>query len=479
MTDETRPTLANIDAEQGLLGAILVNNEAMNNIRVPIEPDHFAEPVHARIFEAARSMIAAGRLASPVTLLNYFQNDPALKELKIGAKYLARLAAAAASIINAPDYALAVFDLYLRRQAIARASAAVDDLYSLPVDQTPADYISQLALDLTELSDDYGAQGRTSFSAEAAASAAIDSTAVAIDNDGKRPDVVLTGIKSLDERIGGFVPGTLVIVGARPSMGKTALGLTFAIAAANNGIGAQFISLEMGAKQLGDRMLSMLARPRRKIPFSQIEWGKISGDDFAFISDIQRSMKELPLIVEDRSDMNIAAIRSAVARAKVRLGKKLKLVVVDYLGLIKAGQRYAGRRVDEVTEISVGLKNMAKQLGVCVVALVQLSRALEGRDNKRPTMADLRDSGAIEQDADIVLFPFRQAYYLVRELETVEPDSSAYITISDDLKKLARLMEIIVAKNRQGPTGTARAWCDIECNYIAMTEPLMQGVMAL
>lgn len=477
---ETRAPLANIEAEQALLGALLVNNESLSTIRVPLEPAHFAEPIHARIFETIRAMTALGRIASPVTMFNYFQNDETLKELGVGAGYLARLAASAVTVINAPDYALSVFDLYLRRQAIERASAAVEDLYSLPVDVTAPDYISGLAQGFSDLAEDFGAMGKTTFTAEAAVTAAIDSAASAYQNDGKIPDAVQTGLADLDDKIGGLVPGDLVIVGARPSMGKTAVGLQLAMNAAMRGEPSMFVSLEMSKTQLGHRMLSMMLRPRMSLPFSRIARGRFDEKEFDPITVAGEAIKKLPLIIEDRGNLNLAGFRSVVARAKTR-HPKLKVVVLDYMGLMDAGDRYKGQKVNELTEISNGLKKTAKQLGVCVVALHQLSRALENREQKRPTLADLRDSGAIEQDADIVIFPFREAYYLMREYETYDPNTPAALEISDKLREMGRRMELIIAKNRQGATATVKAWCDIECNYIADEAPMMvtQGAMEL
>lgn len=463
-----RPALVNIDAEQAFLGALLSNNEVLDNIGVGLLPQHFAEPVHARIFEASATMIRSGRRADAVTLINHFKADATLEQMG-GTVYFARLASATVSILNAPSYAAAVHDLYLRRQAVYRAQEAIEELYTLPVDERPADYLAGLAHEISDLAAE-DATGKTTYSAGAAILEAIDSAAAAYQNNGRLPGAIQTGIKMLDDKIGGMVRGDMVIVGARPSMGKTALGLQLACNAARAGTPAMFISLEMRAKQIGDRMLSMAVRPKRAVSFSRLAWGRVSEPEFQDVVEAAREVETWGLTIEDRSDLNIAGIRTAIAKQKVRK-PGLGVVVLDYLGLVAPSNRYAGRKVDEIGEISTGLKRIAKQMDVCMVVLHQLSRALESRDNKRPTMADLRDSGAIEQDADIVVFPFREAYYLARDLDAAEPNSNVAIDLMDRLQKVGDTIEIIIAKNRQGSTATARAWCDIACNCIADGEP--------
>lgn len=460
--------LTNLEAEQAFLGALLSRNDILDIIEVPLKPEHFAERIHARVFEAAATMIRAGQKADPVTLINHFKADATLTDIG-GPAYFARLAAAVPSYLSAPHYAQAVHDLYLRREGVNRAQEAIQDLFSLPVDERPADFLAGLAHQFSEIAAEHAGTGKTSFSAEAAAAAAIESAAIAYENHGKLPGSISTGLQGLDEKMGGLVRGDMVIVGARPSMGKTALGLTLAVNAAQAGMPVQFISLEMRAKQLGDRMISLALRPKRQLPGQRFAQGKISEAEFNLASEAAREVGKWPLTIEDRSDLTVAGIRSAIARLKVR-NPELGVVIVDYLGLVQPGNRYAGRKVDEIGEISTGLKRIAKQMDVCMVVLHQLSRALESRDNKRPTMADLRDSGAIEQDADIVLFPFREAYYLSRDLDAHEGTPQA-IEISDRLRLVGNDMELIIAKNRQGSTGTVRAWCDIGCNFIADRPP--------
>lgn len=468
--------LINLEAEQALLGALLSRNDVLDVIEVPLQPEHFAERIHARIFEAAVTMIRAGQRADAVTMINHFKADETLAGIG-GPAYFARLAASVPALVSAPHYAQAVHDLYLRREGVNRAQEAIQDLFSLPVDERPADFLAGLAHQISDLAAEYSGGGKTSFSAEAAAVAAIDSAASAYENHGKLPGSISTGIAALDDKIGGLARGDMIILGARPSMGKTALGVVLACNAARGGTPSLFMSLEMRAKQLGDRMISMALRPQAQLPYTRFARGRISEAEFAAATKAAGEVGKWPIAIEDRSDITIAGIRSAIARHKVRR-PNLGVVVIDYLGLVQPGNRYAGRKVDEIGEISTGLKRIAKQMDVCMVVLHQLSRGLEGRDNKRPTMADLRDSGAIEQDADIVLFPFREAYYLARDLDAHAGTAKA-IEISDRLSQVGEDMELIIAKNRQGSTATVRAWCDISCNVIADREPEVASIGGL
>lgn len=455
--------LINIEAEQALLGAILYRNDVLDALAVPLEPVHFSQPLHSRIYEAAVTLIRSGRRADPLTLKGYFENDVTLKEMG-GLLYLTTLSGSMPSLMGAPGYAAVIHDLYLRRAGIALAEDAIADLRAIPVDVRPSEMLAGIAQEISLLAEDQGGAERTTFSNGEAATAAIDAAAFAYQNDGKPSGHVSTGIAALDEKIGGLVRGEMIIVGGRPSMGKTACGIVLAANAARAGTATQFISLEMRAHQLGARQISMTLHGRSSISYNRIIKGRFSEQEFAIVIEAAAEVSKWPMTIEDRSSMTVAAIASAVAREKVRK-PGLGVVVVDYLGLIEASGRYIDK-VNQIGEISGGLKRIAKQANVCLIALHQLSRAVESRDNKRPTLADLRDSGAIEQDADIVLFPFRESYYLARDLDALDPTSSEAITVQDRLYKVADLMEIIVAKNRQGSTGMVRAWCDMTTNVI-------------
>jgi replicative DNA helicase len=453
------PSLTNIEAEQALLGAILCRNDALSLIACDLKPDDFSEPIHARIYEAAITLLADGRSASPVTLASHFADDATLKEIG-GNTYLARLAGSAATILNVPEYARIVRDLSARRRAIARCQEAVADLASLPIDLSAEEACSGLLADLTAIAEGAG-NSKRALSARGVIAAAIDDAALAYQNEGRRPDATATGIGALDAKIGGLVRSDLVIIGGRPSMGKTALALQLLYNSARAGLPGLFISLEMNAAQIGHRLLAM----RTSIEYRRIAWGKFSERDWTHIVEAGRVIEGMPFAVEDRSSMTISQLGAAVSRAKAK-NRKLGLVVLDYLALVVPGDRYRGRKVDELAEISAGCKRIAKQYEVCFVALQQLSRNLEQRDNKRPTLADLRDSGSIEQDADCVLFPYRDAYYIGRDLEAATAGSKEHAELDERLSKANSVMEIIVAKNRQGAVGTARVYCDVARNII-------------
>lgn len=451
---------ANLEAEQALLGAILCRNEAFGAITCEIEPSDFAEPIHARVFEAAAAMIKDGRRASPVTLKSYFEGDQTLKEIG-GTVYLARLAAAATTIINVPEYARIIRDLSARRQAIMRCQDAVMELQILPVDTGAEQYCSALAHDISQISEGVGAKVRSSFSAAAVMTAAIDDAASAYQNEGRRIDAMPTGIEALDGKIGGLVKTDLVIIGGRPSMGKTALALQLLVNTARATCAGLFVSLEMSKAQIGHRLLAI----RTGINYRRIAWGKFSEREFGQIVDAGKIVEAMPFTVEDRSSMTLAQLAAVVGRAKTK-NSNLGIVFLDYLGLVLPSDRYRGHTVDELAEISAGCKRLAKQYDVCFVALQQLNRALESRDNKRPTLADIRSSGAIEQDADVVMFPYREAYYVARELENATEGSTEQLDLTDRLSKVDRTMEIIVAKNRQGAIGAVKVYCDIARNII-------------
>jgi replicative DNA helicase len=461
-----RSAVFNIEAEQALLGALMANNDALAFMGVQLDPRHFSEPLHGRLFEAIRSLIGQGRVANPITLKPHFELDSTLVEVG-GMVYLARLMGAATTIVNAPEYARLIVDLAIRREAIDVAATAITDLQALPVDQTGEQYVSDLAREFSELSEE-GEARRSSYGAEAVMVQAIDEAASAYQHDGKRPDALPTGLAALDDRIGGFVRGDLIVIGARPSMGKTALGLQLMANVATRSTPALFASLEMKSVKLGHRLLAM----KTGIPFSRIEWGRFSEREFDIITEASRGLAQWPFAIEDRSGLSLSQLEAAIARQKVRR-PGLALVVVDYLALMSPGDRYRGRKVDELGEISAGLKRIAKTADVVLVALHQLSREVERRDNKRPILADLRDSGSIEQDADAVLFIYREEYYLTRE----EPkaDTSEYIDWQTKLRACAGLCEIVIAKNRQGPIGLAKLAYDPPTNrFTDLAAPALQ-----
>lgn len=462
--ERRRNSLRNVDVEQAFLGCLLTWNHVLAATDGQLEPQHFSEGIHARIFEASASLIREGRQASAITLRTYFARDDTLLQIG-GMEYLARLAGSATAPQSAAGYARLIRELAMRRAAVRLAERAIDGLYELPVDLPPETFVAGLAAEFSGLAGG-GTGEQTRFDAEALTTLAIDATAAAHQGGGD-PDAIASGLKVLDAKT-SLCRGNLTIVGARPSMGKSALALSLCANVAKRGEPAVLISLEMRAKQLGHRLLSMATAQagRGMIGYSRMGAGRITEPEFGHIVDIAKEqVSRWPLTIEDRSSMTVVMISAVISQIKQKQ-PRLALVVVDYLGLVTAGDRYRGRKVDEVGEICAGLKEIAKRANVCLVALHQLSRANESRENKRPMLSDLRDAGNVEQDADVVIFPYREAYYLARALEAAEPGSSEALKLTDDLRTVHDAMELIVAKNRHGPIGTVKVRVDMATNLI-------------
>ena len=443
--DSYRSPPHNLEAEQALLGAILVNNEACDRVSSFLDPSHFFEAVHARIYEAASTLIRAGKLASPVTLKTYFERDETLKEIG-GPVYLARLAAAATTIINAEEYGRAIYELAQRRKLIAIGTDVVNNAYDTPVDRTSRDLIEETEQSLFEIAESgkYG-QGFQPFGR--ALTDAVDMAANAFQRDGGLSGISC-GLKDLDEKMGGLQASDLVILAGRPSMGKTALATNVAYQVAKHyraehqsdgsvrvldGGVVGFFSLEMSSEQLATRIIA----EQSGIASERIRRGKIAEDEFHRIVEVSRELQSLPLYIDATGGLTIGQVAARARRLKRQRG--LGLVVVDYLQLLGGSARRAQEgRVQEVSEITTGLKALAKELNVPIIALSQLSRQVENRDDKRPQLADLRESGSIEQDADVVAFIFREEVY-----KQDDPD-------------LEGIAEIIIGKQRNGPTGTVK-----------------------
>ena len=463
--DDTEPDYRqaphNIEAEQALLGAILVNNEACDRVTGFLEPDHFHEAVHARIFEAASTLIRAGKLASPVTLKTFFERDETLKEIG-GAAYLARLAAAATTIINAEEYGRTIYELAMRRRLISIGTDVVSNAFDTPVDVTSRDLIEQAEQNLYEIAETgkYG-QGFQAF--HHALTEAVDMAAAAYQRDGGLSGIAC-GLKDLDEKMGGLQKSDLVVLAGRPAMGKTSLATNIAYHVARayraehrpdgtvqvlDGGVVAFFSLEMSAEQLATRIIAEQA----SISSEKIRRGKISEEEFHRIVEISRELQSLPLYIDATGGLTISQVAARARRLKRQRG--LGLVVVDYLQLLAGSSRRAAEgRVQEVSEITTGLKALAKELHVPILALSQLSRQVENRDDKRPQLADLRESGSIEQDADVVLFIFREEYYKGRQQPTL--NTAEFYTWQEEMAKIEGIAEIIIGKQRHGPTGTVK-----------------------
>jgi replicative DNA helicase len=450
---------SNLEAEMALLGAILANNDAADRVSNFLGPEHFSEAVHARIFEAATTLIRMGKLASPVTLKNHFENDATLKEIG-GPAYLARLAASATTIINAEEYGRTVYELAQRRKLIAIGTDVVNEAFEPDIETTSKELIEKAESALYGMAetDKYG-KGFQAFGR--AMAEAIDMASAAYQRDGGLSGISC-GLTDMDEKMGGLQRSDLIILAGRPAMGKTALATNIAYYVARSykaeyqpdgtnkvtdGGVVAFFSLEMSSEQLATRIIS----EQTGISSELIRRGKINDEDFQKLVDVSRELQSLPLYIDATGGLTIAQLASRARRLKRQRG--LGLIVVDYLQLLAGSSRkQAEGRVQEVTEITVGLKALAKELAVPIIALSQLSRQVENREDKRPQLADLRESGSIEQDADVVLFVYREEYYLERLMPA--EGSPEFQTWQDKMNHAHGKAEVIIGKQRHGPTGT-------------------------
>jgi replicative DNA helicase len=447
----------NVEAEQALLGAILVNNRAYERVSEFLRPEHFADPIHGRIFEACGRLIERGQIADGTTLKHVFDTDPEFTQIG-GADYVARLARAAVTVINAGDYGRVIYDLHLRRRLIELGEDVINDAYDTRVEATASDQIQDAEQKLYDLATAGDFEGGFQPWAQSMA-ASLDRAQSAFQREGKLAGLA-TGFKKLDLLLGGLHASDLIVLAGRPSMGKTALATNIAFNIARDykelvdenrnrhvtdGAVVGFFSLEMSAEQLATRILA----EESKIPSERIRKGELNPTDFEQLVRASQDLQRAPFYIDDTPALTISALRTRARRLKRQHG--LGLIVVDYLQLVAGGT--GGReqnRVMEISEITRGLKTLAKELNVPVLALSQLSRAVEQRDDKRPQLADLRESGAIEQDADVVMFIFREEYYLERaQPREGTPDHDEWLAKMDMVHNLA---EVIVAKQRHGPT---------------------------
>jgi replicative DNA helicase len=450
----------NIEAEQALLGAILVNNEAFYRVSDFLNPEHFFEPIHQKIFQLARDLIRAGKTATPVTLKTFLDGNVDIGGMTVS-QYLARLAAEATTIINAEDYGRTIYDLATRRALIIVGEDMVNVAFDAPVDHPPAAQIEEAERRLYELAEtgryDGGFQRFTQ-----ALTTAVDMAAHAYQRDGKLSGIA-TGLDDLDRMMGGLQPSDLIILAGRPGMGKSSLATNvgYNIAKAwrgevradghtvtSNGGIVGFFSLEMSAEQLATRIIS----EQTGIPSNQIRRGGISEADFERIKDYSVELQHLPFFIDETGGLSVAQLAARARRLKRQRG--LDLLIIDYLQLLQGStKRSSENRVQEITEITTKLKALAKELNVPIMALSQLSRQVESRDDKRPQLSDLRESGSIEQDADVVMFIFREEYYhqMRKPLETNREKFAEWLAEGEKVHGKA---EVIIGKQRHGPTGT-------------------------
>ena len=467
----------NLEAEQALLGAILVNNEAAQKVQSFLLAEHFFESVHGRIYESILRLMDKNQLADPVKLKPYFEEDESLHDVG-GAQYLVRLAASAATIINAEDYGRAIYDLALRRSLIQIGEDMVNDAYDAPVDTEASEQISEAEKQLFDLAElgqvDGGAQPF---------SRALRVAVEHIENAYKDPDSlsgITTGLSSVNAMMGGLHNSDLVILAGRPAMGKTALATNIAFNAAkrwaedleaghdmdrSKGAVVAFFSLEMSADQLAARILSdrsnLFYEGHKPIQSHDMRQGKLDEAQFEAIARAAMELEDTPLFIDDTPALSISALRTRARRLKRQ--HKMGLVVVDYLQLLRgSGTGGASEsRVQEISEITRGLKSLAKELHVPVIALSQLSRQVEQRENKRPMLSDLRESGSIEQDADMVMFVFREEYYKEKD-QPSEGETEKFAQWQADMEQLYGKAELIIGKQRHGPVGTVKLSFDKE-----------------
>ena len=450
----------NEEAEQGLLGAILIDNAALDKVGEMLRADHFAIPVHGRIYEAIIKLRDQGQVATPVTLKAYFSRDEDLAGVG-GAGYLAQLAAHASSIYNAADYANTIYECYIRRSLITIGENIVNSAYDYDFDSSSENQIEEAENELFQLGE-MGNVERHVVSLRDAVRESIDMASQAFQRSSKVTGVT-SGLRDFDDRTGGLQRSDLLILAGRPAMGKTALATNIAFNAArayadsNGEEGAKvvFFSLEMSAPQLATRILADLA----EVTSDKIRRGDVAGEDFDKFVDASQKMANIPLYIDDTINMSISGLRTRARRLKRTHG--IGMIVIDYLQLLAgSSKRGSENRVQEISEISRGLKAIAKDLQVPVLALAQLSRRVEERDDKRPQLSDLRESGSIEQDADVVMFVYREEYYIGEKppVKTDRENTDKYNERVEDWKQrcseVQNLAELIVAKQRHGPVGT-------------------------
>ncbi len=463
---------ANVEAEAALLGALMLDNRLVEDVGMRLKPHHFHEELHARIYESILKLTDKNMVANPVTLRPMFEADEAMKEVG-GAGYLGKLTGSGAALIAAKDFAQQIYDLALLRALIGVGRELVENALDTSEDVAPIEQIERAETELYNVAQQGGVEGKAKSFAEAS-KLALEMAERAL-NSGGHLSGITTGLQALNSKMGGLHKSDLIIMAGRPGMGKSALATNVAVAAAQRfvreseegiepgkgaGAGVALFSLEMSADQLATRILA----EQSGITSENLRTGRITREEFRSLARAAAELETLPLYIDDTPGLTIAALRARARRLKRQKG--VGMVIVDYLQLLQGTGRNANEnRVNEISEISRGLKTLAKELNVPVIGLSQLSRAVEQRDDKRPQLSDLRESGSIEQDADIVVFIYREEYYL----KAVEPDfpmpeeidkQAKYEEWKSKFDSAAGRAELIVAKQRHGSTGIVRVRFD-------------------
>ena len=438
----------NIEAEQTILGSILENNELFDEITDEIDEGHFHDTIHQKIYKIISNLISKGLLANPVTIKNFFNNNEELTEIG-GVEYLLKLTKVSTTKNQIKHYSKLLSDLYIRRQLIKISEETLVDSKNKELEITGTNILENTERKLFEIAE-RGEFQRSFITFKDALKETIDMATAAYKNDQGIVGVP-SGLTDLDDRLGGLHKQDLIIIAGRPSMGKTALATNIAFNAAENiqkkdkKTSVAFFSLEMSSEQLSTRILSEQSR----IKSNDIRRGKINQEDFEKFIEASKNLENLPLHIDDTPAITISALSNRARRLKRKQG--LDLIVIDYIQLMKSSGYKNEGRVLEIGQITQGLKALAKELNVPVLALSQLSRQVEQRDDKKPQLADLRESGSIEQDADVVMFVFREQYYL--EKQEPKLGTAEHVEWQEKMNQVHNQAEIIIGKQRHGPTG--------------------------
>ncbi len=444
--DQFKELPNNIEAEQAVIGSILVSNEIFDEINTIIEASNFYDPMHQKIFEAVESLIYKGMLANPITLKNYFEDEK--DDLNVP-EYLVKITKFSTSVRQALEYSKIIYDMFVKRELIKISEQTVDDVKLNDLETNGQNIIEKTEKSLFDLAEK-GSFNSNIIKFDEAMKQTIDMASAAYKTEGGIVGVP-TGLRDLDYKLGGLHQSDLIIIAGRPSMGKTSLATNIAFNAAKNlqdsgkKSSIAFFSLEMSSEQLSTRIISEQAR----ISSNDIRQGRISDEQFDKFLETSKDIADLPLFIDETPAISIAAMSNRARRIKRRSG--LDMIVVDYIQLMRGTTSNKDGRVQEISQITQGLKAIAKELSVPVVALSQLSRQVEQRDDHKPQLADLRESGSIEQDADVVMFVYREGYYLQRK--EPRPATVEHAEWQAKMNEVAHLAQIIIQKQRHGPIG--------------------------